>query len=98
MFHHFGPLGEFVVEVHGRLGLRRSSGEAVASVSEVVLQALTGVGTVRVDAPSVATAAVRPGQTLVFVCRQDQGNGQDGRAWKAPGRVCLTRGEKKKET
>lgn len=78
MFHHFGPLGEFVVEVHGRLGLRRSSGKAVASVPEVVLQTLTGVGTVGVDAPSVTTAVVRPSQTLVFVCgEEDQSDGQN---------------------
>lgn len=89
MFHHFGPLGEFVVEVHGRLGLRGSSGKAVASVSKVVLQTLTGVGTVCVDALSVATAAVGPGQTLVFVCREkDQSDGQDGRK-TAPSTVCF---------
>lgn len=58
MFHHFGPLGEFVVEVHGSLGLWGSSGKAVATVAKVVLQALTGVGTIRVDALSVAAAAV----------------------------------------
>lgn len=79
MFHHFGPLGEFVVEVHGGPGLRCSSGKAVASVPKVVFQTLTGVGTVRVDALSMATAAVGPGQTLVFVCRdEDQSDGQDG--------------------
>lgn len=89
MFHHFGPLGEFVVEVHGRLGLWGSSGKAVASVPKVVLQTLTGVGTVCVDALSVATAAVGPGQTLVFVCREkDQSDGQDRRK-TAPSTVCF---------
>lgn len=71
MFHHFGPLAEFVVEIHGRPGLRGSSGEAVASVPKVVVRTATGVGTVHVDAPSVATATVRPGQTLVFVCGEE---------------------------
>lgn len=61
LLHRFGPLGEFVVEVHGSLGLWGSPGPAGATVAEVVLQTLTGVGTICVDALSMATATVRPG-------------------------------------
>lgn len=59
--HGLGPFREFVVEVHGSLGLRGSPGPAGASVAEVVLQTLTGVGTICVDTPSEAAAPVRPG-------------------------------------
>lgn len=57
----FGPFGEFVVEVHGGLGLRGSPGPTGASVAKEVLRTLTGVGTICVDAPSVPTAPVRSG-------------------------------------
>lgn len=57
----FGPFGEFVVEVHGSLGLRGSPGPTGASVAKEVLRTLTGVGTICVDTPSMATAPVRPG-------------------------------------
>ena len=55
-----GPLGEFVVEVHGSLGSRGSPGPTGASVAKEVLRTPTGVGTICVDTPSVATAPVRP--------------------------------------
>lgn len=57
----FGPSGEFVFEVHGSLGPRGSPGQAGVSVAKEVLRTLAGVGTICVDAPSVATAPVRPG-------------------------------------
>lgn len=57
----FGPFGEFVVVVHGSLGLWRSPGPTGASVAKEVLRTLTGVGTICVDTPCVATAPVRPG-------------------------------------
>lgn len=56
----FGPFGEFVVEVHGSLGLWGSPGLTGLSVAKEVLRTLTGVGTICVDTPGVATAPVRP--------------------------------------
>lgn len=55
-----GPFEEFVVEVHDSLGLWGSPGPAGASVAEVVLQTLTGVGAICVDTLSMTAAMVRP--------------------------------------
>lgn len=56
-----GPFAEFVVEVHESLGLRGSPGLAGASVAEESLQTQTGVGTIGVEATSMAAAPVSPG-------------------------------------
>lgn len=72
MLSRFGPFGEFVVEVHGSLGLRGSPGLAGVSVAKEVLQTLAGVGTICVDTPSVATAPVRPGQAFVLICAEER--------------------------
>lgn len=59
MFYLLGSSREFVVEVHESLGLWGSPGPAGASVTEVFLQTLTGVGTICVDTLSMAAAPVR---------------------------------------
>lgn len=65
----FDPFGKFVVEVVDTPGLWNSSGPAGVSVAKEVPQTPTGVGTVHVDAPSMAAARVRPSQTLILIFR-----------------------------